>query len=124
MATNGKKQLPLGKRKIGKLKNKFSWKNLILYGFLLLFSFFVMSALSGSYDEKKVVPISTIVVEVKKGNISEITVTADKLLVTKKNGEKVEAVKESGSDVYTLFKNAGVSLGDARVTVKDETGLS
>jgi len=122
-AMNGKK-LPNGKKRVIKLKAKLSWKNLILYGFLLFFSLFVFSALSGPYENQQKVSLSQIVTEVKKGNVSEIVITGDKLLVTKKNGDKVQTVKEAGADVYSLFKNAGVSLGDAKVTVKDETGFN
>lgn len=122
MAVNGKKTP--GKKKIGKLRTKFSWKNILLYGFLLVFSLFVFSALSGPYETQKKVSLSEVVAEVKKGNISEINVAGDKLIVTAKDGAKVQAVKEPGSDVYSIFKNAGVSLGESKVTVKDETGFN
>jgi cell division protease FtsH len=118
------KKLPNGKKKMGRIKAKFSWKNFILYGFLLLFSLFVFSALSAPYEERTKVSLSQIVASVKKGEVSEITISGDKLQVTQKNGNKLQAVKEPGSDVYTLFKNAGVSLGDAKITVKDESGFN
>jgi len=124
MVTNGKKLQTNNKKKIVKFRAKFSWKNIVLYGFLLIFSLFIFSALSGPYDERKTVSLSQIVSEVKKGQISEITVNGDKLLITEKSGNKLQAVKESGSDVYTLFRNAGVSLGAAKVTVKDESGFN
>jgi cell division protease FtsH len=123
MAMNGKK-LPSGKKKIVKLRGKFSWKNFILYGFLLLFSLFVFSALSAPYENANKTSLSQVVASVKKGEVSEIVVSGDKLTVTKKNGEKLQTVKEPGSDVYTLFRNAGVSLGDAKVTVKDSSGFN
>src|SRR5438046_2306035 len=107
-----------GKKKMGKLRARFSWKNVILYGFLLFFSLFVFSALSGPYESSDKMSLSQVVALVKKGDVSEIIVNGDKLQVTEKNGTKVEAVKETGSDVYSLFKNAGVSLGEAKITVK------
>ncbi|HEX8932579.1 MAG TPA: ATP-dependent metallopeptidase FtsH/Yme1/Tma family protein, partial [Patescibacteria group bacterium] len=123
MAINAKK-LPNGKKKIVKIKAKFSWKNLVLYGFLLLFTLFLFSALSTPFDNSSKASLSDVVSLVKKGQVSEIVVTGDKLTVTKKDGEKVQVVKEPGSDVYTLFKNAGVPLGDAKVTVKDESSFN
>lgn len=126
MSTNGKK-IPVngnGKKKIVRIKGKLSWKNLILYGFLLLFSLFVFSALSGPYEEGNKVSLSQVVALVKKGQISEIVVSGDKLTITQKDGKKINAVKEPGADVYSLFKNAGVSLGDAKITVKDEAGFN
>lgn len=120
MAGNGKKNGD-ARRRIPKFKTRFSWKNLLLYGFLILFSLFVFSALSGPYDTGKTIPLSQVITEVKKGNVSQITVSGDKLTVQEKNGTTVQAVKESGSDVYSLFKNAGASLGDAKVEVKDDS---
>ncbi len=119
MAANNRKN-PDGRKRIGKFKPKFSWKNLFLYGFLVIFSLFVFSALSAPYEDRKTVPLSQIITEVKKGKVSQITISGEKLIVTEKNGTLIQAVKEPGSDVYTLFKNAGVSLGDAKVSVKDE----
>lgn len=124
MAVNGKKHLPNGKKRMGKLKSKFSWKNFLLYGFLLFFSLFVFAALSGPYEEKKSVSLSQVISDVKKGQVNEITITGDKLSIKKKDGSTVQAIKEPGSDVYTLFKNAGASLGDAKITVKDETAFN
>ena len=124
MAANGKKHATDNRKRIVKFKAKFSWKNLFLYGFLILFSLFVFSALSAPYEDRKTVPLSQVIQEVKKGQISQITVTGDKLIVQSKDGSTHQAVKESGADVYSIFKNAGVDLGNAKVTVKDETGMN
>src|SRR6476659_4154349 len=105
---NGKKYSPDGKKRIVKFKARFSWKNLFLYGFLLLFSLFVFSALSAPYEDRKTVPLSQVIQDVKKGQVTQITVSGDKLIVMEKDGTTHQAVKETGSDVYTLFKNAGV----------------
>lgn len=121
---NAKKHTPDGKKKTIKLKTKFSWKNVFLYGFLVIFSLFVFSALSAPYEDKKVVPLSQVITEVKKGEVSQIVVSGDKLNVTQKNGTVLQAMKEPGSDVYALFKDAGVSLGDTKITVKDESSLN
>jgi cell division protease FtsH len=124
MAANGKTQSPQGKKKITKLKSKFSWKNLFLYGFLIVFSLFVFSALSSPYEDKKTVSLSQVVSDVKAGKVSQISVSGDKLEITEKDGQTVTAVKEPGSDVYTLFKNAGVPLGTTKVVVKDEASFN
>ena len=119
------KKVSSSKKRVGKIRNRFSWKNIFLYGFLLVFSLFIVSSLGGgAIDDKKTVSLSQIVSEVKKNQVSEILVTGDKLTVTKKNGEKVQTIKEAGADVYSLFKNAGVNLGEAKVTVKDDTGFN
>lgn len=123
MATNGKKPQN-GKKKIVKIRGKFSWKNFVLYGFLLLFSLFVFSALSTPYEAANQVPLSQVVSSVKDGNVSEIVVSGDKLTATLKNGEKLQTVKEPGADVYSLFRDAGVPLGETKVTVKDSSGFN
>ncbi len=121
MANNGKRtHTPDGKKKVIKFKARFSWKNLLLYGFLIIFSLFVFSALSSPYEDRKNVSLSEILNDVKKGQVTKIEVSGDKLSVNLKNGKLLQTVKESGTDVYTIFKNAGVPLGNTQVTVKDE----
>lgn len=124
MAGNVKKNTHDHKKKMVKFKGKSSWKNFVLYAFLVLFTLFFFSAFASPYEDKKTVPLSQVVTEVKKGNVSEITVTSDKLVVTKKDGTVVQANKEPGSDVYSLFKDAGVPVGNAKVTVKDQAGAA
>jgi cell division protease FtsH len=124
MATNGKKNTSEGKKKVVKFKAKFSWKNIFLYGFLIFFSLFVFSALSAPLENGKSVALSDVVASVKKGDVAKIDVNGDKLLVTLRNGEKLSAVKEPGADVYALFKNAGVAVGNTKVTVKDQTAFN
>ncbi len=121
--SNGKKN-PLNKKpKIIKVKIRPSWKNVILYGIIILFSFFLFTSLGGSYDNNKVVPISEIINDVKKGRVQEIAVNEDKLIVTEKD-RTVEASKEKNADVYALFRDAGVDLKNTKVTVKDQSTIN
>lgn len=122
MAVNGsRKQFPENRKKIVKFKARFSWKNIMLYGFLILFSLFAFSALSTPYEDRKTVALSQVISDVRKKTVTKIIVEGDKLVAYEKNGEIVQALKEPGADVYSLFKNAGASLADAQVSVKDET---
>lgn len=123
MSVNGKRNHGAeGRKRAVKLKFKarFSWKNLLLYGFLIIFSLFVFSALSSPYEDRKTVPLSEVVSSVKKGEVSKIVINGDRLLVDLKNGTKIAAVKEPGSEVYSLLKDAGASPGNAQIVVKDE----
>lgn len=123
MAGSGKKAPNSSKyKKIGKYKIK-SWKSLLLYGFLLLFSLFVFTALSSPYDEGKTVPVSQIIDDVRQGRVSELAIRGDKLIATEKD-KKIAAYKEPRANVYSLFKDAGVSLEKTKVAVKDESGLN
>lgn len=124
MAGNGSaKQNKNIKRKPLKLKFNFSWKNLLLYGFLALFAFMVVVSLNTPLKKGKNVPLSQVITEVKKGNVKEITVQDNKLVVDTTSGV-VETAKEPGSNVYQLFKDAGVSLENTKVLVKDDAGLN
>ncbi len=122
MANNGKKRASEAKRRVVKFKTKFSWKNLLLYFFLMVFALFFFSAFTSPYESRKTVSLSEVITSVKKGDTAKIDVSSNKLVVTQKDGEVIQASKESGSDVYTLFKNAGVSLGATKINVKDEAG--
>jgi cell division protease FtsH len=124
MAGNGKKLHSESKKRVVKFKQKFSWKNLLLYFFLIIFALFFFSAFTTPYDNIQTVPISAVIGDVKKGNVSQIEVTSSKVVVTEKNGNKLQADKEQSTDVYTMFRDAGVSLSSTNVTVKDETGIA
>src|SRR6185312_780594 len=124
MAGNGKKLHSESKKRVVKFKQKFSWKNLLLYFFLIIFALFFFSAFTSPYDNIQSVPISTVISDVKKGDVSQVEVTASKVIVTQKNGNKVQADKEQNVDVYTMFRNAGVPLNNTNVMVKDESGVA
>lgn len=121
---NGKKQIRNGKKRVTKYKPKFSWKNIFLYGFLISFSLFIFSALGTPPDDASTVSLSEVIASVKKGQVEKITVSGDKLVVADKDGTEIQAFKEPGSNVYALFNDAGVSLGNANVTVHDDTALN
>lgn len=124
MATNGKRLHSESKKRVVKFKQKFSWKNVLLYVLLIILALFFFSAFTSPYEDIKTVPISTVINEVKAGKVSQIEVTSAKVVVTERNGTKLQADKEQSADVYTLFKDAGVSLSNTNVTVKDETGVA
>ena len=94
MFVNGRKNNK--KRKIVKVKMNFSWKNVLLYGFLFIFIMFFFIGVSGqSLNETKNVPLSQVISDVKQRKVSEIVVVENKLTV-EKNGETIVAFKEQG----------------------------
>src|SRR5260221_10497592 len=119
-STNHKK-LP---KRIYKLKLNFSWKNLFLYGFLLLMLILLFAGFTSNVQEPSSVPVSQIVKDVQDGKVKQLTVMDTKLTAIEQNGKTVESTKEANANVYTLFKDAGVSLDKTNVVVKDETGWS
>jgi len=127
MATSSKKtpQLPK-KQKITKIKLKNSWKNIILYGFLIFLSVIFLGAFTAPMDSSDTVPLSQIVKEVKDKKIKEIVVNGDTLEITRTDDKKVKAIKEPNADVYSLFSDAGVSLKDSgvKVSIKDQSSMN
>ncbi|MBI2031676.1 MAG: ATP-dependent metallopeptidase FtsH/Yme1/Tma family protein [Candidatus Levybacteria bacterium] len=111
------------KQKIVKVKFDFSWKNIILYGFILLFTLFLFVGATQPLEQTKTVPLSQVISDVKAGKVSEIVVLENKLTVKKDSGT-IQTFKEPGANVYQLFKDAGVSLDKTKVNIKDETGLN
>ncbi|MCL5019847.1 MAG: ATP-dependent zinc metalloprotease FtsH [Patescibacteria group bacterium] len=120
---NGKR--PKNLKRI-KLKLNLSWKNLIIYAFLLLFVSFIFLGLNeqnGSFQETKTVPLSKVIADVKAGKVTSIEVLPNKLTVHEKSGDLV-SFKEQSSNIYQLFKDAGVPLDKTNVVIKDETTIN
>ena len=102
----------------------FSWKNLFIYGFLLLFLMFLfMGVNQQSFDQSRTVPLSQVISDVKQGKVSEIVVFENKLTVHESK-EILVSFKEPGANIYELFKDAGVPLNKTKVIIKDQTGLN
>lgn len=80
--------------------------------------------LNSPLQDKKTVPLSDILTMVKNGEVKEVDILDNKLTVQRNDGKVVEAFKEPSSNVYQLFKDAGVPLDKTKVVVKDETGLN
>lgn len=120
MATNGKKS---SKQKVFKVKMKFSWKNVFLYGFLAFLAFFIIAGMTSPIEERKTVSLSQVVQDVKAGKVKQIDILENKLTIHETD-KTYQAFKEPGSNVYQLFKDAGVSLNKTKVTVKDESSLN
>lgn len=123
MSVNGKNGKKSSKNKVFKLKLKFSWKNVLLYGTILLFSLILFAGLTPPIEDKKNVPLSQIISDVKKGEVKQIVIQENKI-VAHKDGFILESAKEPGSNIYSLFKDAGVPLGSTKVVVKDDASMN
>lgn len=116
---NGKK---INKQKVFRIKIK-NWKNVVIYGVILLFFSFLFIGLSEPSINGKTIPLSQAIQDVKNNKVTEIEVLENKLILHEKN-ETFEASKEVTSDVYTLFKDAGVPLDKTKVTINDKTTVN
>ena len=113
------------RQKIVKIKMRMSWKNILIYAFLFLFAMFIFFGANGdqSSESTKTIPLSQVVSDVKAGKVTEIQVQDNKL-VLKEGKDTLESYKETGANVYQIFKDAGVELNKTSIVVKDETGLN
>jgi cell division protease FtsH len=116
------------KNKNLKFKLNLSWKNIIIYAFLILFSGFLFLGIAQPSSNQvgvttKTVPLSQLIQDVKLGKVSELNVSTNKIDATEKTGI-VESSKETNADVYQLFQNAGVKLDKTKVVIKDDTSLN
>lgn len=114
-------------KKLKNVKMKMSWKNVLIYGVLILFTaflFFGISQPTGTNGQPtKNVPLSQLINEVKAGKVTSLDVYSDKLVANEKN-VTLQSSKEIGANVYQLFKDANVSLDKTKITVKDDANLN
>ena len=109
-------------KKIRQLRFKLnlSWKNLIIYAFLILFTGFLFLGIAqpstNQTQTTKTVPLSQLIQDVKQGKVTSLDVSANKIDATEETGI-VEASKETTADVYQLFQNAGVKLDKTKVVI-------
>ncbi|MEK9207817.1 MAG: ATP-dependent metallopeptidase FtsH/Yme1/Tma family protein, partial [Patescibacteria group bacterium] len=103
---------------------KNSWKTILLYGtvFFFLAALFMGLNQPGASDQPTI-PLSQAIQDVKNGKVTEVEVLENKLVLHEKNGN-FQASKEPGSNIYTLFKDAGVPLNKTKVNINDKTTLN
>src|SRR3990167_8062760 len=120
MANGRRSKKRIIQTKLNKYKN---WKNILVYGLVFLFLAFIFMGLNQpKLTEQTTIPLSQAIKDTKDGKVQEIEVYDNKL-VLKEGDKELQAHKEPGSDVYTLFKDAGVNFGNVKVIVVDRTGL-
>ncbi len=112
----------INRHKIFKFKIK-NWKNLVIYGVIFLFLAFLFIGVNQPTPTEKSIPLSQAIEDVKKGKVTEVEVLENKLILHEKEGN-LESAKEPGSNVYTLFKDAGVALDKTKVSINDKTTLN
>lgn len=109
-----------------KNKFKFSWKDGLLYGFLILFFLFLALGIGDMNNSKttKKQSLSQIIQGVKENQVKTITVEdPTKLTVVYKNGETVESTKEDSSSIYQILSDAKVDPTKVGISVKDNSSF-
>lgn len=104
-------------------KTKFTWKDIVLYGFLLFFLFFITLGIGDLNQgaKSKDVSLSQIVADVKDKKVNTIDVTDTKLTVAYKDGTKAESRKETNTSIYEVLKNSNVDPSSVKITVQDDS---
>lgn len=105
---------------------QFSWKDLILYGFLFLFLVAItlgLSDLTGG-SETQNVPLSQVISDVDNERIEEIIVSDNSLEIKYKDGKEAVSNKEPGASLYEILQNSEVDSSKTKITIKDNSGMN
>ncbi len=97
-------------------KNIFLW---ILVASILFLMFISARDVSKLFPEK---PLSTLVADIKNGDVKKIEVIDTKLLATYKDGKIYSTHKEGQESLYKILTDAKVDPGLVEIDVKDTTG--
>ena len=98
-------------------------KNPILY--IIIFALIASAGLmifSPNQNQIEKINLSTLVEEAKSGTIKKLTISDNKIDIEKQDGSKQSTYKESGSTIYSILRNSGVSdtiISKLPITVAD-----
>ncbi|MBI2861476.1 MAG: ATP-dependent metallopeptidase FtsH/Yme1/Tma family protein, partial [Chloroflexi bacterium] len=70
--------------------------------------FFSLIQGGAGQSEQKSMPISDLITAVKQGNVKQITVQEQTIMLTTPDGRKFTTVMEPNTNIYQLFRDAGV----------------
>jgi len=113
-------------KKASKSRFKLGWKDLVLYGFLIVIFLFITLGLGGyaNKQNEQSIPISQVIKEVKEKKVGSITVLDSKIEVNYKNGAKAVSSKEKETSIYEVLKNSGVDPASVSINVKDDSSMN
>ena len=110
------------KKKVFELRLNLTPKNFFLWSFIILIVLFIfMSArdISKLFPEK---PLSTLIADVRGGEVQKIEVIGDKLLATYNDGKIYTSIKESQDSLYKILNDASVDASKVEIEIKDTSG--
>ena len=114
-STNGKKS------KIWMFQFHLNLKNIFIGLFVVFLLFSLVGSFGGSNPTMPEKPLSTIMTDVKNGQVTGIEVEDTKLTISYKDGSKVLSRKETQDSLYKLLSDAGVDPKNVAITVKDQS---
>jgi cell division protease FtsH len=105
---------------------KFTWKDLLLYGFLFFFLLFIILGLgdfTGNSNTAQV-PISNLVQDVKDKKVKEINISNSKVEILYKDGKQGVSFKEPETSIFEILKNGGADPQQVKINVKDDSATN
>ncbi|HLD25184.1 MAG TPA: ATP-dependent zinc metalloprotease FtsH [Patescibacteria group bacterium] len=123
-AGNGKNGLPNGKaskkmHKIFQFQIPINFKNVVIGLFILFFVLSLFGNLGNQSSLSETKPISTVISDVKNGEVKKIDVEETRLTVTLADGSKYVSTKESQDSLVTVLEKSGVDPKSVEINVKD-----
>ncbi|HZJ41066.1 MAG TPA: ATP-dependent zinc metalloprotease FtsH [Candidatus Saccharimonadales bacterium] len=100
-------------------------KNFLLFLAIFLIIAAIFSAFSSNSVKSETVGIEALVSGINQANVSEISVSGDKITTILKDGSQKITRKEPTESLTALLSNLGVDpikLADIKISVKDESG--
>jgi|DewCreStandDraft_4_1066084.scaffolds.fasta_scaffold00426_72 cell division protease FtsH len=120
--TNGRNGYKKNIKKVFELKINLTPKNIFLWlfaAFIIFFIFISARDVSKLFPDK---PLSTLINDVKNGEVKKIEVIDTKLLATYKDDKIYSSYKESQDSLFKLMSDAGIDPKSVEIEVKDTTG--
>lgn len=107
---------------------RLGWKDLVLYGFLLLFLIFLSIGIGDfSYTNQgdaKSVSLSQLIADIKADKVKEAVVSDNKIEIVYNDDSKAVTQKEAGTTFYEILENTQTNASDVKITIKDSSAFN
>ncbi len=107
---------------------RIGWKDLVLYGFLVVFLLFLTIGLGDftntSGSNVKDLSLSQLLSDIKSNKVKEVVVSENKIDIIYKDNQKAVTKKEPNSSFYEILKDSNTDSSKVKVTIKDSSALN
>src|SRR3990167_6210327 len=104
-----------------KFKSTSLFRSLAFYVIILIIGIFLFYGLYNPANNANRRPLSEILNVIKDGKAQRVLVEGDNIKVEQKDGEVIEANKETGESFVKTLETAGIDPKSVEITVKDNT---
>jgi cell division protease FtsH len=112
-----KKRAP--KRRQIRMQMKFNLRTFLLWLAFLFFGIPLVVSLLSPTNGKPEIPLSVALKDIKDGQVSEVLIDGDRLLLTYSDGKEEVALKEPSESAIKTFETAGINPQSINLKVKD-----